>query len=176
MAENDRRNGWAVFGAIALIALGVWLLFERIDNPLFAMVRQAITFAWSVMWPLLLIAAGVILLIASRDGHVGRFRAKKERLYRSRTDRMIGGVLAGVGEYLGVDPTWVRIIYVFLGVFSGFPALIVYIIAMIVIPEEPAHPQRPAWPGEATGTETVQTPPPAPPVPPAPPKSPVSGE
>jgi len=169
MSDNQRRNDWSVFGAVALIALGVWLLLGRLDNPVFDAIRDALGFAWGLMWPLLLIVAGVVILLVARNGHLGHFQVKGTRLYRSRSERMIGGVLGGLGAYLGVDPTWVRIAYVVLGVFTGFPAIIVYIIAMIVIPEEPVGaPQQPQWPGGPVGTETVQTPPPAPPVPPAP--------
>jgi len=61
----------------------------------------------------------------------------KKRLTRSN-DRMLAGVLAGVAEYLDMDPTIVRIIYVVLAVFSaGFPGLLLYIILWIVIPEKP---------------------------------------
>lgn len=140
MSENHDRNDWSVFGAIALIALGVWLLLERLDSPIFSAIRQAMEFAWDVMWPVLIIAAGVLLLVMARGGKVGRFKAAGTRLYRSRTERMVGGVLGGVATYLGVDPTWVRIGFVLLGLLTGFPALVVYIVAMIVIPEEPVQP------------------------------------
>lgn len=61
----------------------------------------------------------------------------KKRMTRSN-DRMLAGVLAGVAEYLEMDPTIVRIIYVLLAVFSaGFPGLLLYIILWIVIPEKP---------------------------------------
>ena len=91
------------------------------------------------------------------------------RLYRSRDERMVGGVLGGLAEYLGVDVTWVRIGFVVLAVLTGVgPAIIVYVIAMIIVPEEPkgSGVEAPAWPmPQPPGTETVQTPPPAPPVP-----------
>lgn len=173
MSSDDHRNDWSVLGAIALIALGVWMLFDRLDNPLFDAIREAISFAWGTLWPLLLIVAGVVILVVSRNGHIGSFRAHGTRLYRSRTERMVGGVLGGLATYLGVDPTWVRIAFVALGVLTVFPALVVYIIAMIVVPEEPVtRPEEPVWPGAPQGHETVQAPPPAPPVP-APPAPPV---
>ena len=51
---------------------------------------------------------------------------------------MVGGVLAGLGEYLNIDATLVRVIYAALAIFTSFfPAFVLYIIAMIVIPEEP---------------------------------------
>ena len=61
----------------------------------------------------------------------------EKRLYRSRDDRMIGGVCAGLGKYLNIDPTVVRLIFV-LGAFFGLGSLVVvYLILLLVIPEEP---------------------------------------
>ncbi|EJW91727.1 protein containing PspC domain protein [gut metagenome] len=48
---------------------------------------------------------------------------------------MLTGVCAGIGEYFDVDPTIVRIVWVFLSAFSTvFPGLLAYIIATIIIP------------------------------------------
>jgi len=56
---------------------------------------------------------------------------------RSRTNRMFGGVVAGLSEYLGIDPTLGRILYVLISILStGFPGLLVYVICWVVVPEE----------------------------------------
>jgi phage shock protein C len=66
-------------------------------------------------------------------------RSEAQRLYRSRRDRQLAGVCAGVAEYLGGDPTVVRLVTVVLGLFTGiFPMLILYVVAAVVIPERPA--------------------------------------
>ncbi len=58
-----------------------------------------------------------------------------KKLYRSRTNTMISGVCGGLAEYIGMDPTVVRLLYVLLSLFSAaFPGLILYIIAMFIIP------------------------------------------
>lgn len=59
-----------------------------------------------------------------------------KRLYRSRSNRMIAGVCAGIADYFGIDPTLVRLLVVFL-TFAGGSGILAYIIAAIVIPEEP---------------------------------------
>lgn len=57
------------------------------------------------------------------------------RLYRSKEQKMLGGVCGGIAEYLDVDVTLVRIICL-LALFSGF-GLILYIFAWIIMPENP---------------------------------------
>ena len=61
---------------------------------------------------------------------------RKKRLYRSRRDSRLAGVCGGIAEYLGVDPTLVRIAWVIFAL-AGGPGVIVYIILALVIPEEP---------------------------------------
>jgi len=58
-----------------------------------------------------------------------------KQLTRSTTDRMIAGVCAGLGEYLNIDPTVVRLLFV-LGFFVTGPGiLIAYLIMAIIVPE-----------------------------------------
>ncbi len=58
-----------------------------------------------------------------------------KKLTRSTSNRMIAGVCAGIADYLGWDPTMVRIIYALLSIFTAFAGVIVYIILWIVMPE-----------------------------------------
>lgn len=59
-----------------------------------------------------------------------------KKLYRSNTDKMIGGVSGGIAEYFEIDPTIVRILFV-LAVFFGGGGIIAYIILWIIVPEKP---------------------------------------
>ncbi len=59
------------------------------------------------------------------------------RLYRSRTDTVLGGVAAGLATYLNADPALVRIAWAILVPITGGAALLAYIVAWVVIPEEP---------------------------------------
>lgn len=57
-------------------------------------------------------------------------------LRRSRKNNLIAGVCGGIAEWLGWDPTAVRILYVLISILSAaFPGLIVYIALWIVMPE-----------------------------------------
>ena len=57
-------------------------------------------------------------------------------LYRSRRRRVIGGVAAGLGQYLNFDPILVRIVMILIALLNGV-GIILYIILWIIIPEEP---------------------------------------
>ena len=57
---------------------------------------------------------------------------EQKRLYRSRTNRWIAGVCGGIGEYLNIDPTIIRILAI---IIPGFGWL-AYLICVIIIPSE----------------------------------------
>jgi len=59
-----------------------------------------------------------------------------KRLYRSKNDRMMGGVCAGLGEHLDVDPTVIRLIWAVVTLLSFGTGIIIYILAWIIIPED----------------------------------------
>lgn len=61
---------------------------------------------------------------------------EQKKLYRSKENRMICGVCGGIAEYFNIDPTIVRLVVVIAGLVNAGAALIGYIIAAVVIPEE----------------------------------------
>ena len=61
-----------------------------------------------------------------------------DKLYRSKKNRIVAGVCGGIGEYFKIDPTLVRLLWLFITMVSaGVGGLVAYIIAWIIIPEEP---------------------------------------
>ena len=62
----------------------------------------------------------------------------QKRLYRSTKDRMLAGVCGGIAEYLDVDPTLVRLVFVAL-TFLGGPGIVIYIALMLIVPENPGY-------------------------------------
>jgi phage shock protein C len=68
-----------------------------------------------------------------------------KRLERSKSNRILGGVCAGVANYLNMDPTLVRVLTVVISLFTGVP-VILYIIALFVVPEEGSQPASPTYP------------------------------
>jgi phage shock protein C len=175
-----------VIGA-ALVLVGLSLMAREFLWPWLPFAR-----VWSIIrdagWGLGLIIVGVLAIIWSqRRGFTAP--AKGARLYRSRSDRVLGGVLGGIAEYLSADPTLVRLAFVGLALMFGvWPAVIAYIIAVLIVPEvplgttgqappapprvEPPVVQVPSTPPEAPQPEPPagEAPPPPPPAPPTTPE------
>jgi len=60
-----------------------------------------------------------------------------KRLHRSNKNKMISGILGGLGEYTDIDPVILRLIWVLIVIFTGFvPGLIAYFLAIIIIPKK----------------------------------------
>jgi len=61
----------------------------------------------------------------------------RKPLRRSRTNRMVAGVIGGLAEYWSIDPTLARVGFVIVSIISvAFPGLLVYALLWLIIPEE----------------------------------------
>jgi phage shock protein C len=81
-----------------------------------------------------------------------------KKLYRSRTNRVFAGVCGGLGEYFSVDATMLRLIWILVVVFTGLvPGVLVYIIAIFVIPPEPLATSQTQSHTQAQSTNTTHT-------------------
>ncbi len=58
-----------------------------------------------------------------------------KKLYRSKKNRVIAGVCGGIGEYLNIDPTIIRLLWI-LFIFAGGSGILAYIIAWIIMPQQ----------------------------------------
>ncbi len=63
---------------------------------------------------------------------------EQKKLYRSATNRTVCGVCGGIGEYLNIDPTVVRLIWLICAIPSCGTAFLIYLIAAVIMPEQPA--------------------------------------
>lgn len=81
----------------------------------------------------------------------------RDRLYRSRDERVLFGVAGGVAEWLDVDPALVRIVFALLVLTAGVGFLL-YIIMAIVIPEEPSYIGAPPMPADAGAVPSGEAP------------------
>lgn len=162
--NNDKRsNVLAILGGV-FVAVGLLSLLVLVLGP----VAHVLLWLTGILWPVVLVALGIVLLTRGRrtgqqsadvsqtgeDSTAPGVASGAKRLYRSRTDRMIGGVMGGLADYLGMDPTIVRIAYAVLTLATGIgTGIVLYIVAMFVVPEQSYS---------SSGSANV---PPAPPVP-----------
>lgn len=148
--RNDNSAPLLIVGGV-LIALGLWFGARELNVIPASVVR---------MWDLVrradnaiaLVLIGVVVILFATRGARMNMPAKGTRLFRSRSDKWISGVLGGLSEYFGIDSTLLRLGYLALAfLVDGGTALIAYIVLSIVVPLEPE-----VRPG-------VQTTPPSPP-------------
>jgi len=64
-----------------------------------------------------------------------------KRLFRSKKDRMLGGVCGGIAAYLNIDTAVIRLLWVIASLFlgMGFGGLLAYLLCLLVIPGEPEN-------------------------------------
>ena len=59
-----------------------------------------------------------------------------KRIYRSQEDKKIAGILGGLGELFDIDPTLLRLLFVFIGLATGvIPLIVAYLVGWIIIPK-----------------------------------------
>lgn len=67
------------------------------------------------------------------------YTMEPKRLYRSEKDKVFAGICGGLGEFFNVDATALRLVWLLVVVFTGiFPGVIVYILAVFIIPLHPS--------------------------------------
>lgn len=170
---KDSRAGVAAIAGIVLIVVGVWALLVATGVISAAM----LDLLGRSVGAIAIIGLGVAVLIVSRRSTPFTMPARGTRLYRSRSDKMVGGVLGGLGAYFGVDPVVLRVATVLLTLVGLGSLVIAYIVMWIVVPEEPlvpyasttssAPPAPSGWPAPSTPpapSEPVETPVPVEPV------------
>lgn len=138
--RNDQNGPLLIIGGLLIVA-GGWLMarqFGIIPEPLYA--------AWDLIrasrGAIALVLIGIVVIVLAGRGGTMTMPSKGTRLYRSRDDKWVSGVLGGLARYLGIDAVLLRIAFlalVFLGNFGS--GIVAYIILAIVIPEEPKVPQ-----------------------------------
>ena len=94
---------------------------------------------WIVIIFIFHIFGALLYFILSRklgDKMIKTKNFKGKKLLRSRKNKVIAGVCSGIGNYFGIDPVVIRLLWVVLTIFSGFfMGILAYIIAWIIIPE-----------------------------------------
>jgi len=144
-AEDKKEQNTAIYWGIGLVLLGISLLSShwRWDFWSFHPFRwywfDLWPFDWDTFWPVVIIILGVLYLLhVIRQDKTGKSSADTPlKLFRSKQEKVIGGVCGGIAKNLHIDPVIVRIGWVILSLATKFIlGIIVYILWMIIIPEE----------------------------------------
>lgn len=136
MNDKDRNVVLLVLGLV-LIGVGLWWLLGGLLGPLLAPVASALRVVRSIAWPLVFIGGGILFIVMAQRGHAAP-DLRGRRLYRSRSDRVIAGVIGGFAEYVGADATLLRVGYALLTLALGVgPGVVLYVIAIFIVPEGP---------------------------------------
>ena len=178
---GDRDStGWVILGA-ALIVAGFFLGARNLGIVPWPLGQVWYTLEKArVGIGIVLLGAVLIWWAQSGKGFTGPRRGVK--LYRSRSDKWLAGVLGGLADYFGVDATILRLAFIALVVLFDVGGLVAaYIVMAIVVPQTPhaapAAPVEPAWPAApapAPAWPTAPAPAPEAPAAPAAPSAPVA--
>jgi phage shock protein PspC (stress-responsive transcriptional regulator) len=129
---------------LALIAIAGALLFAAVGIPLFPAPTLFFGAAWKILFPVLLLAAGALLVWPQAREKIGLRRGR--RFTRSATNRILAGVCGGIGEKLGVDANLVRVATVLLAFMSAGTVVLLYVILVLIFPEGRLFPPEDAPP------------------------------
>jgi len=160
--SKSRSNSSLIFGII-LMAIGVLFLVDQFNW--FEFYPFHYRWDWDPWWlvdfgsdfalPLLAILIGVIFLVRSTKKEQAKEVTEtgasnmEKKLTRSTSDKMISGVCGGLAVYFKIDSSFTRIAFAFFTLAGGgFLGLAIYIIMIVVVPEDDS----------VTETETVSTP------------------
>jgi len=128
-----------IIALVVLIAVFFLILWVgAVVNCLNSSLRPAEKALWLVVILLFSIMGALLYFMFAKSGGAKLSKEKSvkgKKLFRSKKNRMIAGVCGGIAEYLEIDPTVVRLIWVLLVFLSFGAAIIAYIIAWIIVPE-----------------------------------------
>lgn len=61
-----------------------------------------------------------------------------KKLYRSNTNKVVFGLMGGIAEFFDTDPVLVRLLFLFVTIFTGvFPGIIAYLLGAVIVPSAP---------------------------------------
>jgi phage shock protein PspC (stress-responsive transcriptional regulator) len=172
--SHDRDStGWVILG-VALIALGFLFAANNLG---------VIPWPLKQMWATMskarvgigIVIIGIALIMWAQSGRRIAMPERGIKLYRSRRDTWLAGVLGGLAQYFGIDSTLLRLGFIGLVVLFDMGGLVAaYIVMALVVPREPGVSQPPAAAPPAWPTQPPQPPVAPPPAPEAPaPEAPV---
>lgn len=91
-----------------------------------------------------------------KSSHTYSAPRKSKKLYRDTDNKYVAGVSSGLGHYFGIDPLWVRLLWIFLTIGSGGGFILIYGLLWILIPEATTTSQKLDMKGEAINISNIE--------------------
>jgi len=134
--DGGDSTGWVVLG-VALVVVGAVLGAQQLG-----IIPWRLANTWEYMvrarGGVGILLVGIMLIVWSQSGHRIATPPRGTKLYRSRDEKWLAGVLGGLADYFSVDVTLLRLAFIALVVLFDVGALVVvYIVMAIVVPVEP---------------------------------------
>ena len=126
---------FAIIFVIVTFSVWIWAIVDCLNSKLSTQEKLL----WMIIIVFFHFLGALVYLIVAKSMNkkiTKKSDFKGKKLVRSKKNRIIAGVCAGVGQYLDVDPTLVRLLWVILTLFSAGAGILGYIIAWIIIPEK----------------------------------------
>ncbi|RCK77699.1 MAG: hypothetical protein IGBAC_2008 [Ignavibacteriae bacterium] len=145
--NSDKSKTWGII----ILILGLFLLLKNLGLiPLYDFFSWWDFMSWGTLISIILIIIGIFLIINQVKNPISKIEPQadigdikseeiprtKKILHKSRKDKKLAGVCAGIAEYLEIDVTIVRLIFVLITLSSLGLGLFLYIILAIVMPQE----------------------------------------
>ena len=144
--KRSQSNNKALFWGALFVLVGIALIFKQMGLFYYFNVWQI---PWQFIWAVFFILIGVFLLYNRNPFHkeeeqkmeaempgAEAYDGKRIQIYRSRENRMLAGVCAGLAEYFNLDVTVVRLAYVLITLASIGVGIVAYIVMILVFPEK----------------------------------------
>jgi len=149
--ETAHPSSQRAFWGTVLIVIGLVIMFTTFRWLYFPFFH----IRWEIVLATLLITVGVVVILFGgiffasggesrpnesapvEDAPQARPTTGVRRLYRSRDVRILFGICGGLANYFNLDPVLVRLVWLLLSFFSGGAGFLVYLVLVVVIPEEP---------------------------------------
>jgi len=135
----DKTGSNILILGIILIIIGVFYFFREAE--LFFLPHWIDIWIWRIthlfnFWGILLIILGLVIVFRYYNYKPEEKKEKRE-LVRLKEDKKIGGVCRGLGFYLGIDVTIVRVVFILFAIFVSWKiAIITYMVLLIIMPEK----------------------------------------
>jgi len=132
--NKANKNKFAIIAGSVLVLVGLWQLASHFFADTLGVVGKYVGLAISILGPLVVIAAGIILVIAARRNALNLPSDKK--LFRSSKNHKIAGVCGGLASYLGIEAATVRIGTIILLLVLPFVVIPLYLLFWLIVPQD----------------------------------------